>query len=97
MAKTVGKRCCRSNQDAVLYNYDLANACTAERGIVIADMNFDFGLDESLLPPAVHLDEVLTPNSSGFWDTRRHDAGRRQDSYDKQYLRGQSPVDARTG
>ena len=56
---------------------------------MIADTKFEFGLDESATPPAVVLiDEVLTPDSSRFWNAASHKIGRGQESYDKQYLRG---------
>jgi phosphoribosylaminoimidazole-succinocarboxamide synthase len=59
-----------------------------ERGIIIADTKFEFGLDESTSPPTVVLiDEVLTPDSSRFWDSSKYEVGRSQDSLDKQYLR----------
>lgn len=69
--------------------YEKANSYAAERGIIIADTKFEFGLDESATPPAVVLiDEVLTPDSSRFWSAGTFELGRSQDSYDKQYLRG---------
>lgn len=69
--------------------YEKANAYAAERGIIVADTKFEFGLDESTTPAAVVLiDEVLTPDSSRFWSADKHKVGRGQDSYDKQYLRG---------
>lgn len=69
--------------------YKKANTYAAERGIIIADTKFEFGLDESVKPPAVVLiDEVLTPDSSRFWSAGTYEVGRSQNSYDKQYLRG---------
>ncbi len=55
-----------------------------ERGIIIADTKFEFGLvgDELTL-----IDEVLTPDSSRFWPKETYAEGRGQPSYDKQYLR----------
>lgn len=68
--------------------YDKANSYAAERGIIIADTKFEFGLDESTTPAAVVLiDEVLTPDSSRFWNAEKYEVGRGQESYDKQYLR----------
>lgn len=69
--------------------YKKASQYAAKRGIIIADTKFEFALDESPKPPAVVLvDEVLTPDSSRFWDAEDYQAGRAQDSLDKQFLRG---------
>jgi phosphoribosylaminoimidazole-succinocarboxamide synthase len=68
--------------------YSAAQDYAAERGIIIADTKFEFGLDESTSPPSVVLiDEVLTPDSSRFWDAKNYEPGRPQGSLDKQYLR----------
>ncbi|KAF2665963.1 phosphoribosylamine--glycine ligase [Microthyrium microscopicum] len=68
--------------------YKTARDYAAERGIIIADTKFEFGLDEATSPPSVVLiDEVLTPDSSRFWDTEKYQVGKSQSSLDKQYLR----------
>jgi D-alanine-D-alanine ligase-like ATP-grasp enzyme len=68
--------------------YNAGRDYAAERGIIIADTKFEFGLDESTSPPSVVLiDEVLTPDSSRFWDAAKYEVGRSQESLDKQYLR----------
>jgi len=56
----------------------------AEKGIIIADTKFEFGMynDELIL-----IDEVLTPDSSRFWPADSYEPGRVQDSFDKQYVR----------
>lgn len=56
-----------------------------ERGIIIADTKFEFGLDED--GNVVLADEVLTPDSSRFWPAADYEVGRSQKSFDKQYLR----------
>lgn len=56
-----------------------------ERGIIIADTKFEFGLDEA--GEIVLVDEVLTPDSSRFWPADKYEVGKGQSSYDKQYLR----------
>jgi len=55
-----------------------------DRGIIIADTKFEFGIlnDEVIL-----IDEVLTPDSSRFWPKAKYEAGRDQESYDKQIVR----------
>jgi phosphoribosylaminoimidazole-succinocarboxamide synthase len=64
--------------------YERGVAMAAARGIIVADTKFEFGLIDGRL----HLiDEVLTPDSSRFWPVDRHQPGRRQESFDKQYLR----------
>ncbi|HML53085.1 MAG TPA: phosphoribosylaminoimidazolesuccinocarboxamide synthase [Solidesulfovibrio magneticus] len=64
--------------------YARARDYARERGIIIADTKFEFGLlgDELIL-----IDEVLTPDSSRFWPAEGYQAGKSQPSYDKQYLR----------
>jgi phosphoribosylaminoimidazole-succinocarboxamide synthase len=56
-----------------------------ERGVIIADTKFEFGRDaEGTLTLG---DEILTPDSSRFWKVSEYEPGRRQWSYDKQYVR----------
>lgn len=64
--------------------YVKASEYALSRGIIIADTKFEFGLygDEIIL-----IDEVLTPDSSRFWPAATYEAGRSQDSFDKQYVR----------
>lgn len=57
-----------------------------ERGIIIADTKFEFGLDEET-DTVVLVDEVLTPDSSRFWPLGQYEVGKGQESFDKQYLR----------
>ena len=56
-----------------------------ERGVILADTKFEFGLDES--GELVLGDEVCTPDSSRFWPADRYEVGRGQESFDKQYVR----------
>ncbi|MCJ1276082.1 Bifunctional purine biosynthetic protein ade1 [Puttea exsequens] len=87
-AKIVGKEYADQIEALSLQVYETANTYAAECGIIIADTKFEFGLDESATPPNVVLiDEVLTPDSSRFWNAATYEVGRIQDSYDKQYLR----------
>jgi len=55
-----------------------------QRGIIIADTKFEFGLigDDLVL-----IDELLTPDSSRFWPKDRYSPGKSQPSFDKQFLR----------
>lgn len=54
----------------------------AERGIIIADTKFEFGLDVDT-DEVILVDEVLTPDSSSFWPADKHELGKSQDSFDK--------------
>ena len=56
-----------------------------ERGIIIADTKFEFGLDKD--GNVVLGDEMLTPDNSRFWPLEGYEAGKSQPSYDKQYVR----------
>ncbi len=70
------------------YSLAIYNKCadyTLEHGIIIADTKFEFGLDEN--GEVVLGDEVLTPDSSRFWDKEKYEPGRGQLSFDKQFAR----------
>lgn len=64
--------------------YTEAAAFALERGIILADTKFEFGLIDDELIVA---DEIFTPDSSRFWDLNEYEPGRAQKSFDKQYLR----------
>ncbi len=65
--------------------YRFAAGYALERGIIIADTKFEFGLDRERR--LVLGDEALTPDSSRFWPADRYAPGRPQPSFDKQYVR----------
>ena len=65
-----------------LYRYGSDYAL--ERGIIIADTKFEFGLLDG--EPTV-IDEILTPDSSRFWDANEHETGKHMGAFDKQYVR----------
>ena len=65
--------------------YNFAADYTRERGIILADTKFEFGVDED--NEILLIDEVLTPDSSRFWDANNYQAGRAQPSFDKQFVR----------
>lgn len=56
-----------------------------ERGIIIADTKFEFGLDEN--GEVVLGDEMITPDCSRFWPLEGYKVGQSQPSYDKQFVR----------
>jgi phosphoribosylaminoimidazole-succinocarboxamide synthase len=64
--------------------YRYAHDFALERGIIIADTKFEFGLVNG---EAILIDELLTPDSSRFWDVSKCQAGRSQPSFDKQPVR----------
>jgi len=71
-----------STKSVALYNF--ARAYAAERGIIIADTKFEFGLLDGQL---ILIDEVLTPDSSRFWEASTYKPGKAQASFDKQFVR----------
>ena len=64
--------------------YEKGAALAGQRGIIIADTKFEFGIMGGQL---ALIDEVLTPDSSRFWPADKYEPGRSQASFDKQYLR----------
>ncbi|WP_018138120.1 MULTISPECIES: phosphoribosylaminoimidazolesuccinocarboxamide synthase [unclassified Thioalkalivibrio] len=82
---TIGEERAQQVRDAALAIYAMARDYAAERGIIIADTKFEFGVDAN---GALHLiDEVLTPDSSRFWPADQYAPGRSPESFDKQYVR----------
>jgi len=72
-------------RDLTLALYKKCAAYALERGIIIADTKFEFGLDEN--GNVVLGDEMLTPDSSRFWPLEGYKAGKSQPSFDKQFAR----------
>jgi phosphoribosylaminoimidazole-succinocarboxamide synthase len=85
MVQIVGGRLAEQLRDLTLRIYREAAAFALERGIIIADTKFEFGLDTE--GRIVWIDEALTPDSSRFWPADAYQPGHGQPSYDKQYLR----------
>jgi phosphoribosylaminoimidazole-succinocarboxamide synthase len=84
MVSIVGSDVARQLRDLTLAIYTRAAAYAETRGILIADTKFEFGFIDGKL---ILGDEVLTPDSSRFWPRETYEAGRAQNSYDKQYVR----------
>ena len=82
--KIVGADIARQARDFSLRLYADARAYARERGIIIADTKFEFGLFDGKL---ILIDEVLTPDSSRFWPADQYQPGRGQPSFDKQFVR----------
>ena len=72
-------------RDVSIKIYTRCAAYARERGIIIADTKFEFGLDEN--DALVLIDEVLTPDSSRFWPVDSYQPGASPASFDKQYVR----------
>jgi len=72
-------------RDKSIELYSFAAEHARERGVILADTKFEFGLDEH--DELVVGDEVLTPDSSRYWPTDSYEVGRGQASFDKQYVR----------
>ena len=65
--------------------YEAGRAYAAERGIIVADTKFEFGLLDGRV---ILIDECLTPDSSRFWPADQHSLGISPPSFDKQFVRG---------
>jgi phosphoribosylaminoimidazole-succinocarboxamide synthase len=83
-AQLVGGDVAAQVRDLSLGIYRSAREYARERGIIIADTKFEFGLLEGRL---LLIDEVLTPDSSRFWPADQYQPGRSQPSFDKQFVR----------
>jgi len=84
MAEIVGGDWAAELRDVSLRLYTEAAAFAAERGIIIADTKFEFGLVDGKM---ILIDEVLTPDSSRFWPADQYAPGQSPPSYDKQFVR----------
>ena len=73
-------------RDLSLMLYGTARDYAGQRGIIIADTKFEFGQEPGSDMPVL-IDEILTPDSSRFWPADEWQAGREQNSYDKQIVR----------
>ena len=84
-SELVGEERFREVERVSLDLYRFASTYAAERGILIADTKFEFGIDPD--GNLVLADEALTPDSSRFWPADEFEPGRPQPSYDKQFVR----------
>jgi phosphoribosylaminoimidazole-succinocarboxamide synthase len=83
--KTIGKNLAEKVKTISIRIYSEAANYAIERGIIIADTKFEFGLDEA---GRLHLiDEILTPDSSRFWPADTYKTGISPPSFDKQFVR----------
>jgi phosphoribosylaminoimidazole-succinocarboxamide synthase len=84
IVKLVGLNITEEMEAKSLAVYNYAREYARGRGIIIADTKFEFGIDNGRL---VLIDELLTPDSSRFWDAEHYKAGQSQPSFDKQPVR----------
>ncbi len=83
--KLLGRELAEQVRDASLKIYTEAAAYALEKGIIIADTKFEFGLDKD---SRLHIiDEALTPDSSRFWPADQYRPGISPPSFDKQFVR----------
>jgi phosphoribosylaminoimidazole-succinocarboxamide synthase len=89
--KIVGTELATQARDLSLKIYRAGRDYARQRGIIIADTKFEFGLesgsDASSRGKLILIDEVLTPDSSRFWPADQYAPGRGQPSFDKQFVR----------
>lgn len=84
-ARLCGPDVLKRAKQSTINIYERAAGVAAERGIILADTKFEFGLRPD--GEVVLADEVLTPDSSRFWPSDSWQPGSNPPSYDKQYLR----------
>jgi phosphoribosylaminoimidazole-succinocarboxamide synthase len=83
-AEVAGEDIYNAARGYALAIYEKCAAAALERGIIIADTKFEFGIHEGRV---ILIDEVLTPDSSRFWPVDLYEPGKGQPSFDKQYVR----------
>jgi phosphoribosylaminoimidazole-succinocarboxamide synthase len=84
LARQTGSELAQTLEHASLALYQFGAARALERGLILADTKFEFGFHDGEI---ILIDEVMTPDSSRFWDLERYQPGGPQPSFDKQYLR----------
>lgn len=85
VVEKLGRERAEELREATLRIYATAAALAEEKGIILADTKFEFGVDKH--GTLVLADEVLTPDSSRYWPADTYEEGKVQPSFDKQYVR----------
>ena len=85
VVEMIGEPLATRVRDISLAIYDRARSFARDRGIIIADTKFEFGLDGN--GELFLIDEVLTPDSSRFWPAGSYEVGISPPSFDKQFVR----------
>jgi phosphoribosylaminoimidazole-succinocarboxamide synthase len=84
MAELVGQELTEEIREKTLAVYRFAEEYSRTKSIIIADTKMEFGVVDGKV---ILIDELLTPDSSRFWDAGKYMVGRSQPSYDKQMVR----------
>ena len=84
MEKAVGKDLAKRLKSLSIAIYKMVRSFAEEEGILIADTKMEFGIRDGRL---LLIDELLTPDSSRFWEKKEYRPGHSQKSFDKQFLR----------
>jgi phosphoribosylaminoimidazole-succinocarboxamide synthase len=84
VSKAFGARIGKELEEKSLLLYISARKYALSKGIIIADTKFEYGVDNGKL---MIIDEMLTPDSSRFWDMTKYKVGQSQESFDKQPVR----------
>ena len=85
MTNILGKELSENVRDISLKVYRYGAELAEKKGIINADTKMEFGLNDN--GDLILIDELLTPDSSRFWPKDKYQAGRAQESYDKQFVR----------
>ena len=85
-ARLVGADMAKRVRDVAIELYKFGSAVAEPAGIILADTKFEFGIERET-GELLLIDEVLTPDSSRFWDASDYEPGRAQASFDKQFVR----------
>ena len=83
-ADIIGKESANYVRDRSIEIFKKASAYAESRGIILSDTKFEWGVVDGRI---ILVDEVLTPDSSRFWPADKYEAGRDQESFDKQFVR----------
>lgn len=83
-AEIIGKDKAEYVRDRSIEIFTKAGEYAETKGIILADTKFEWGVLDGKI---ILIDEVLTPDSSRFWPADKYEAGRDQESYDKQFVR----------
>ncbi len=82
--ETIGEEAAKYVRDKSIEIFKKAGEYAESKGIILADTKFEWGVIEGRI---ILIDEVLTPDSSRFWPADKYEAGRDQESFDKQFVR----------
>jgi len=85
-ANLVGAAVAQQVRDLAIALYRRGAETAEPAGVILADTKFEFGIDPAA-GELILIDEVLTPDSSRFWDASDYEPGRAQASFDKQFVR----------